>query len=171
MEMGWPPQRCRKRRRLIVPTRVAHFLPATPAPSGRTHCAVSLVQGMNQVEPFSLEDIFLHKTIRDVDCSPSGNLAVCTVASLDRSRDKEVSELWLFPLKEGEPSRLSTGHSTEKHIRWSPSGEQLAFISDRAGSEQLFPDAVRRRCRPAGGLPSRARLLRSNGGPQATALP
>jgi dipeptidyl aminopeptidase/acylaminoacyl peptidase len=44
----------------------------------------------------------------------------------------------MFPLDEGEPLRVSAGHSMEGHTRWSPSGEQLAFISDRAGSDQLF---------------------------------
>lgn len=88
--------------------------------------------------PFSPEDIFLHRTIRDVACSPTDSLAVCTVASLDPDRDRETTELWMFPLEDGEPWRLSAGHSTEHHTRWSPSGEQIAFISDRAGSNQLF---------------------------------
>ena len=88
--------------------------------------------------PFTPQDIFLHKTIRDVDCSPTGNFAVCTVVRLDEDRDAEVGEIWMFPLEGGEPSLLSAGHSVERHIRWSPTGEQVAFISDRSGSDALF---------------------------------
>jgi len=46
-------------------------------------------------------------------------------------------QLWLLPAHGGEPFPLTYGDWDETHARWSPDGQQIAFISNRDGDTQL----------------------------------
>ena len=46
-------------------------------------------------------------------------------------------QLWLMPANGGEPFPLTYGEWDETSPRWSPDGEQIAFISNRDGDTQL----------------------------------
>jgi TolB protein len=95
-------------------------------------------------------------------------------------------QLWLIPAAGGDPLPISHGDWDEVGARWSPDGQQLAFISNRSGGTQLWlqrvasgaqqPLAVteRRTLRPTGrlvlalrdasGLPTPARVAVTDGG-------
>jgi RNA polymerase sigma factor (sigma-70 family) len=47
-------------------------------------------------------------------------------------------EVWVQPLPNGKPQRLTLEHGSDWSPRWSPDGRHLAFYSDRSGSAQLW---------------------------------
>ncbi|WP_046060114.1 S9 family peptidase [Paracidovorax citrulli] len=88
--------------------------------------------------PWTAEDIAGHHSIAGVQGSPTEELLVCTVERVNRAADRSESSLWCVPLEGGAPWPLTGGTSTDNNPRWSPDGKQVAFISMRTGSSQVF---------------------------------
>jgi dipeptidyl aminopeptidase/acylaminoacyl peptidase len=87
----------------------------------------------NEVRPFQVEDLYLHRKITDAACAPGSDVAACVVKAVDRENDGYQSHLWLFPL-DGSPGRQVTqGSGSDTSPKWSPDGEHLAFLSTRGG--------------------------------------
>jgi dipeptidyl aminopeptidase/acylaminoacyl peptidase len=87
-------------------------------------------------QPFSFDDLYLHRKVTDVHCGLAREAAVCTVRSADREQDGYDSCLWLFPLDGAAPRQL-TRSGKDNSARWSPDGHQIAFVSQRSGSAQV----------------------------------
>jgi dipeptidyl aminopeptidase/acylaminoacyl peptidase len=88
---------------------------------------------------FEVEDLLLEQRIEDLHAVPAHDVAVCAVKRAHRDSDGYRSTLWLFPLDgSGEPRQLTAGTSQDKQPRWSPDGRRIAFLSDRAGKNQVF---------------------------------
>jgi len=82
-------------------------------------------------QPFTVEDLYLHRKITALHCVPQVERAVCSVKSIDRAQDKYLTHLWTFPLDGARGEPLTQGESTDSSPRWSPSGDRVAFLSDR----------------------------------------
>jgi dipeptidyl aminopeptidase/acylaminoacyl peptidase len=87
-------------------------------------------------QPFTPDDLHLHRRVADIDCCARSNEAACTVRSVDREYDAYVSHIWCFPLDGSAPRQITQGGSDDMP-RWSPGGERLAFLSGRSGSPQV----------------------------------
>lgn len=88
--------------------------------------------------PFEVEDLFLHKKISSVACSPDGQHAVCEVRSADKGKDTYVSSLWEYALDGNGAKQLTYGPGLDTSPAWSSDGGNLAFLSNRTGSQKLF---------------------------------
>jgi dipeptidyl aminopeptidase/acylaminoacyl peptidase len=84
-------------------------------------------------QPFTVEDLYLHQKITEIECSAAAGMAVCSVTSVDREKDGYVSSLWLYALEGNHTLQLTRGSGKDNSPRWSPDGQQVAFLSDRAG--------------------------------------
>lgn len=122
--------------------------------------------------PFGVDDLFAHHHIREVDGCPTQALVACTVQTLGRQDDAILSKIWCLPLDGSAPRPLTTGGSSDSGARWSPDGRRLAFVSNRAGNNQVFVlprdggEAL-----PLGALPGSVVALRwSPGGQQLAVL-
>jgi dipeptidyl aminopeptidase/acylaminoacyl peptidase len=89
-------------------------------------------------KPFSVDDLYLHKKITELDCAGAEALAACTVRSVDRDQDAYVSCIWAYALDGSFTRQLTHGPGHDKSPRWSPQGDRLAFLSDRGGRSQLY---------------------------------
>lgn len=89
-------------------------------------------------QPFTVEDLYLHRRIAHLHCTDAHDTAVCTVVSIDREEDGTVSCLWCFPLDGAPPVQMTRGAGADQSPRWSPDGAQFAFLSDRGGSMQVW---------------------------------
>ena len=88
---------------------------------------------------FGVEDLLLEQRIGDLHAVPVHDVAVCAVKRPHRDSDGYRSTLWLFPLDgSGEPRPLTAGIHQDRQPRWSPDGQRIAFLSDRAGKNQVF---------------------------------
>ena len=88
--------------------------------------------------PFAATDLLQHKTISDLSFSWDQSLAACSVSAVNQASEQATSTLWIYPANGGAPWQMTSGASYDHHPRWSPDGQQLAFLSDRAGPSQLF---------------------------------
>jgi dipeptidyl aminopeptidase/acylaminoacyl peptidase len=89
-------------------------------------------------QPFTAEDLYLHRKITDVSCVPGLGVAACAVRSVDRDSDSYLTHLWQFPL-DGSPGRqLTQGSGSDTSPKWSPDGRRLAFLSSRGGATQIY---------------------------------
>ncbi|MCC6510969.1 MAG: PD40 domain-containing protein, partial [Pirellulaceae bacterium] len=48
------------------------------------------------------------------------------------------NDLWSVPIAGGQATRLTTDPARDAQPRFSPDGQQLAFVSDRTGAEQIY---------------------------------
>jgi dipeptidyl aminopeptidase/acylaminoacyl peptidase len=85
-------------------------------------------------QPFTVEDLFLHHKVTELDAAPDGQSVACTARSVDREKDDYISCIWSLPVDGGKPSQLTRGPGKDSLPRWSPDGAHLAFLSDRDGS-------------------------------------
>src|SRR4051812_22395113 len=102
-------------------------------------CARTYVRAIgctDMTQPFTPDDLHLHRRVADIDCCARSNEAACTVRSVDRENDAYVSHIWCFPLDGSAPRQITQGGSDDMP-RWSPGGERLAFLSGRSGSPQV----------------------------------
>lgn len=90
-------------------------------------------------QAFTVEDLYLHRKITELDCSARGDatLAACSVRSVDRANDKYLTHIWTFDLASGQARQATTAGDQNNSPQWSPDGASLAFISNRSGSPQV----------------------------------
>lgn len=87
--------------------------------------------------PFTVQDLYLHRQVTELEGAPDGAFVVCTVRSIDRDEDQYLSCLWSLALDGGPARQLTRGPGLDNTPRCAPDGRQLAFLSDRGGSAQV----------------------------------
>jgi dipeptidyl aminopeptidase/acylaminoacyl peptidase len=82
--------------------------------------------------PARPDDLYRLRIPHDPRLSPDGRLVAFTVKTVAPGRDAYRQSIWVAP-RDGsdEARRLTIGHRTDRHARFSPDGRTLAFISDR----------------------------------------
>ncbi|MFN0093807.1 MAG: S9 family peptidase [Dehalococcoidia bacterium] len=70
--------------------------------------------------------------------SPDGARVVYTLTSASPETGKSTTHLWEVPASGGDPRQLTSAGTANTWPRWSPSGDALAFVSDRVERSGLF---------------------------------
>ena len=84
-------------------------------------------------------DLLALKTVSDVQLSPDGSRIAYALTHIEAEADEYRSSIWLVPAAGGEPPQFTRGPKSDSAPRWSPDGQWLAFLSDRASKEpQLY---------------------------------
>jgi dipeptidyl aminopeptidase/acylaminoacyl peptidase len=93
---------------------------------------------VRMTQPFTVEDLYLHNKVQELDAAPDGSQVACTVRSVDKEQDGYVSCLWSLPVDgSSAPRQLTRGPGQDQAPRWSPKGDRLAFVSSRGGSPRV----------------------------------
>ena len=92
----------------------------------------------NRREELIAEALVDLETPNNVRISPSGRHVVYTLTPFTRKEEYYVSSLWLAEIgKEFSARQLTTGKFHDDRPQWSPNGESIAFLSDRAKRGEL----------------------------------
>jgi len=84
------------------------------------------------------EDLALLQLASDAQIAPDASAVAYVVTTMDLEADRYRSAIWLARTDGSPPRRFTSGTQRDMMPRWSPSGEELAFLSDRTGSDQLW---------------------------------
>ena len=99
--------------------------------------AISGVASAQARRAITVNDLLAMHRVSDPQLSPDGTRVVYTVATPDRSANRNASNLWIVPVSGGASRQLTfTGRDTG--ARWSPDGSRLAFLSSRDGEQQVY---------------------------------
>ncbi|MDQ5823701.1 MAG: S9 family peptidase [Chloroflexota bacterium] len=86
-----------------------------------------------------IEDLYRFRLLSDPQVSPNGNSVAYVQTRLRKKKNDYASNIWLLPLDgSGEPVKFTGSDKRDYYPRWSPDGEQLAFISTRSGKPQAW---------------------------------
>lgn len=91
---------------------------------------------MNDKRAFTVDDLFLHSKVMDIDGARDHDFVACTVRSVDRKQNSYGSCIWQLSADGSAPRQLTRGPGLDKSPKWSPDASQLAFLSSRSGSLQ-----------------------------------
>jgi dipeptidyl aminopeptidase/acylaminoacyl peptidase len=89
-------------------------------------------------DPFSATEMMSLKRLADPQIAPDGQRVVFVLTEVDLEANSKSSDLWLVPVRGGEPRRITRHPASDSRPRWSPDGRRLAFISARDGGPQVF---------------------------------
>ncbi len=91
----------------------------------------------------TFHDLISMRRLSDPQISPDGKWVAYTVATPNLETNHTSRDIWVVSVASGEPRQLTHGGS-DTRARWSPDGQNLAFISARAeGNQQVFRIALK----------------------------
>jgi len=82
------------------------------------------------------EDLYLLETVSGTRLSPDGKLIVYAQHRVDPKTQKKYSNLWIVPANGGLPRQFTFGDQNDVSPQWSPDGQHIAFLSNRADKEK-----------------------------------
>ncbi len=88
--------------------------------------------------PFSAADTLALQTIGEVAPSPDGKIIVFSVAIIDLAANKNISHLMRISASGGSPELLNAAPEGASSIRWSPTGDRLAFIAAHEKTTAIY---------------------------------
>ncbi|MDW8060035.1 MAG: S9 family peptidase [Thermomicrobium sp.] len=83
-------------------------------------------------EVLTVEELVTMQRPSDVRISPDGELVAYVLRPVSREGDHWESAIWIVPFSGGPARQFTSGLWEDREPRWSPDGQHLAFLSDRA---------------------------------------
>ena len=91
-----------------------------------------------ETRPFTINDLLKVRRVSDPQLSPKGDLVAFTITDVDVEANRSRTQIYVVPIGGGEPRQLTKGQSSSSSPRWSPDGQNLAFILARDGAPQIW---------------------------------
>ena len=88
--------------------------------------------------PMTFEDMMKMRRLGDITVSPDGKWVLFSAMDVDLEKNTKTSHLWIVPVAGGEETPLAASSAGESRGRFSPDGKQIAFLSARDGSQQVW---------------------------------
>ena len=82
------------------------------------------------------EDLYQLEQVTHAEIAPDGEHVIYAVQWVDEETEKKYANLWLVDAEGGEPYRFTVGEQRDTTPRWSPDGQQIAFLSNRDDEQQ-----------------------------------
>ena len=89
-------------------------------------------------KPFDVWALVRLVRLSDARLSPDGSTVAFVGARVSVAHNDIEKHIYTIPLAGGEAGRITYSGKSNTRPRWSPDSRQLAFISDRAGSSQIW---------------------------------
>lgn len=91
-----------------------------------------------QQKPFDVNALLALERVSDPQISPDGQWVTFTAQHIDVTANTRPKQIYLVPIAGGQPRRLTLAGDNNERARWSPDSRQIAFLSDRSGSGQVW---------------------------------
>jgi dipeptidyl aminopeptidase/acylaminoacyl peptidase len=85
----------------------------------------------------TFHDLISMARISDPQISPDGKWVAYSVAQPDLEANRILRNVWMVSTEGGEARQMTTGNS-DGNARWSPDSRELAFISARNGTPEIY---------------------------------
>jgi acylaminoacyl-peptidase len=95
-------------------------------------------QVQSPAKQLTITDVFHVELTTDPQISPDGKRIVYVREFSDIVTDRRYSNLWIINCDGGDHRPLTTGNYSDTSPRWSPDGTQIAYVSSRDGSPQIY---------------------------------
>lgn len=96
---------------------------------------------MTDKRKITAEDLYRFEVLSGVRLSPDGSRVIYTSRRVNRESEKKYTNLFLIDTQTGENRQFTFGDQNDTSPEWSPDGNTIAFLSNRADTEkppQLF---------------------------------
>jgi len=128
--------------------------------------AVLVVVSPAPAQPrFTVEEMLKLRRVSDPRLSPDGLRVAYVITDVNLDANTRTSHIWIVPVRGGEPLAFESGEAVGDSPRWSPDGTQIAFVSARDGSPQIWIAAVSATGQAAGAPRKLTSLATGAGGP------
>jgi dipeptidyl aminopeptidase/acylaminoacyl peptidase len=85
------------------------------------------------------DDIYRMQTTGDAQISPDGKWVAYTLTTVDSTKDKRNSDIWMTSWDGTDIVQLTNSPDGESSPRWSPDGKYISFIASRnGGNSQVY---------------------------------
>lgn len=125
-----------------------------------TLASAGLAAKAQDKDRFTAERVFDLEYADDPQISPDGSTIVYARKSMDKFKDRVVSDLWAINTRSGSHRPLVSGQGSSSSVRWSPNGDRLIYLTSSNGKPDL-----RLRYQDSGNSFSLAQLERSPSAP------
>lgn len=93
------------------------------------------VYAQNKMEP---ETLWKFGRVAEPKVSPDGKMVVYQMTTYKIEDNKGNTDLWVVPVMNGSPKRLTNTAFSESNARWRPDGKKIGFLSSESGESQLW---------------------------------
>lgn len=89
--------------------------------------------------PVEIDDLYRIRLVGDPQVSPDGDTVAYVQTRLRKKQNDYGSNIWLVPADgSGEPRKFTNSPRRDMMPRWSPTGDEIAFLSTRSGKPQVW---------------------------------
>jgi len=85
--------------------------------------------------PITIDDFFQIRDVSQPELSPDGQWVAYAVRTRMLKEDKNEQRLWMISTQGGDAIPLTAEGVSSSHVRWSPDGKYLSFLSARDGGK------------------------------------
>ena len=86
----------------------------------------------------TFDDILSMKAAQSPAISPDGRAVVYQVREANWDKNAWETELWIADVASGAARHLTNAEGSSNSAAWAPDGSQVAFLSDRGGTRQIY---------------------------------
>ena len=87
-------------------------------------------------KPITADDLYRLQVISDCRISPDGQSILYSQQRVDRKTQKKYANLWCISIQSGKVRQFTYGDQRDGTPVWSPSGREIAFLSNRRDETQ-----------------------------------